>query len=109
MEIKDEGLPIKEDAELKIRSRLFLEGNYFVDLHPGPPTGTSSTPAARSGPNQTAAPVQFGQVLTALQRDTREDLQTLLEEYSNALAGAARAASTRRSSTGRRRGATPRR
>ena len=37
MEIEDAGLPIHKDAELKVRSRLFLEGNYFVDLHPGTP------------------------------------------------------------------------
>ena len=37
MEIKDEALPIHEDAELKIRPRIFLEGNFFVDLKPGTP------------------------------------------------------------------------
>ena len=37
MEMKDAGLPIKEDAELKIRPRIFLEGNFFVDLEPGSP------------------------------------------------------------------------
>ena len=35
---------------------------------------------------QTAAPVQFGDLLTALQRDTRSDLQTFLREYSKGLA-----------------------
>ena len=34
---------------------------------------------------QTAAPVQFGDLLTALQRDTRSDLQTFLREYSKGL------------------------
>ena len=38
MEIEDKGLPIKEDAELKIRPRIFLEGNFFVDLEPGSPS-----------------------------------------------------------------------
>jgi len=37
MEISDEGLPIHQDAQLKVRSRLFLEGNYFVELRPGTP------------------------------------------------------------------------
>ena len=32
MEINDEGLPIHEDATFKLRPRLFLEGNLFVDL-----------------------------------------------------------------------------
>src|SRR5918999_4053230 len=28
MQVRDKGLPIKRDAELSVRSRLFLEGNY---------------------------------------------------------------------------------
>ena len=35
MEINDAGLPIHEDATAKIRPRIFLEGNFFVDLTPG--------------------------------------------------------------------------
>ena len=87
MEIDDSGLPIKEDAELKVRSRLFLEGNYFVDLHPGRPDSPELDSGATIGPNQTAAPVQYLQVLTALQSETRSDLQRLLKEYSSALRG----------------------
>ena len=34
MEIEDKGLPIHKDATLKIRPRIFLEGNFFVDLSP---------------------------------------------------------------------------
>ena len=37
MEMKDEGLPIHKDATAKIRSRIFLEGNFFVELSPGTP------------------------------------------------------------------------
>ena len=36
--VSDEGLPIHEDAEIKVRPRLFLEGNFFLDLHPGSPS-----------------------------------------------------------------------
>src|SRR5215210_7499457 len=79
MEIEKIGWPIHEDAELKIRPRIFLEGNFFVDIHPGSPSspvlpddGTAVIPI-----NQTAAPVQLGQVLTTLQADTRENLRTL--------------------------------
>src|SRR5918992_1451045 len=32
MEIKDKALPIHTDATMKIRPRIFLEGNFFVDL-----------------------------------------------------------------------------
>jgi len=87
MEIDESGLPIKKDAELKVRSRLFLEGNYFVDLHPGRPGSPELDSGSTIGPNQTAAPVQYLQVLTALQSETRQDLQRLLKEYSNALRG----------------------
>jgi phospholipid/cholesterol/gamma-HCH transport system substrate-binding protein len=88
MEIKESGLPIHEDAQLKIRQRIFLEGNFFVDLQPGSP----GSPVLESGGDpipvqQTAAPVQFGQVLEALQADTREDLRTFLREYSKGLSG----------------------
>ena len=88
MEIEKSGLPIKRDAQLKVRSRLFLEGNYFVDLQPGTPSGARAR--AEGGtipPSQTAFPVQFGQVLTALQSDTREDLQILFRELATGYSG----------------------
>jgi phospholipid/cholesterol/gamma-HCH transport system substrate-binding protein len=82
MEIDDRGLPIHEDAEFKVRPRIFLEGNFFVDLQPGT-AGSPTVDENHEFPvNQTATPVQFGQVLTALQTDTREDLQVLLDEYA---------------------------
>ena len=87
MELKEKGLPIHRDAQLKVRQRIFLEGNFFVDLQPGSP----SEPTVKTGHTipmqQTAAPVQFGQLLEALQSDTREDLQTFLREYSKGLEG----------------------
>ena len=43
MEIQDKGLPIHTDATMKIRPRIFLEGNFFVDVKPGTP----SAPHAR--------------------------------------------------------------
>src|SRR5213080_2082773 len=45
MEIYKKGLPIHTDAELKIRPRIFLEGNFFVDLQPGTP----GTPNEKDG------------------------------------------------------------
>ena len=38
MDINKNGLPIHADATAKIRPRLFLEGNFYVDLHPGTPS-----------------------------------------------------------------------
>ena len=37
MQIDKDGLPIHADATAAIRSRIFLEGNFYVDLHPGTP------------------------------------------------------------------------
>ncbi len=87
MEIKDKGLPIHNDATLKVRSRLFLEGNYFVELKPGTPNKPELGSGGVIGPDRTAAPVQLNQVLTTLQSETREDLRTLLKELSAAYEG----------------------
>ena len=85
MRIKDEGRPVHEDATVKIRPRLFLEGNWLIDLEPGT-AGAKEIPDGGTIPiQQTSTPVQLGQVLTALQSDTRKNLQTLFAEYSSAL------------------------
>src|ERR671915_813879 len=86
MEVEKKGLPIKRDAELKIRPRIFLEGNFFVDVEPGSPSAEELEKGEVIPVTQTAAPVQWGDLLTALQRDTRTDLQTFLREYSKGLA-----------------------
>lgn len=87
IELKDKGLPLHTDATLKVRPRLFLEGNYFVDLQPGSPSAPVLEDGATIPATQTAAPVGIGEVLSALQSDTREDLKTVLQEYGEALEG----------------------
>jgi phospholipid/cholesterol/gamma-HCH transport system substrate-binding protein len=85
MEIDKKGLPIHKDATVKIRPRIFLEGNFFVDMQPGTP----GTPTLGDGDTlpiaQASDPVQLDQVLTALQSDTRKQLQELLINYGRAL------------------------
>lgn len=85
MELKDSALPLHKNATAKIRPRIFLEGNFFVDLKPGTP----DSPQLRSGETiaitQTASPVQLDEVLTSLQSDSREDLQQLLTGLNTAL------------------------
>ena len=85
MEIDEDGLPIHTDARVKIRPRLFLEGNWFLELKPGTPGAGEIDSGGVIPIQQTSTPVQLGQVLTALQADTRRNLQTLLREYSSAL------------------------
>src|SRR5919112_1165190 len=87
MEIEPEGLPIKRDSEVRLRPRLFLEGNYFIDIQPGTPSSPNLPTGSTIPQTQTTTPVQFGEFLTSLQRGTRENLQTLLKEYSRALEG----------------------
>jgi hypothetical protein len=70
---------------VKIRPRLFLEGNFFVDLQPGSPSASKLDSGDMIPVEQTADPVQLDQVLTTLQRGTRRDLQLLLQGYGTAL------------------------
>jgi phospholipid/cholesterol/gamma-HCH transport system substrate-binding protein len=82
MEIQKTGLPIHDDAQMKIRPRIFLEGNFFVDIQPGSPSAGNVHSGDTIPINQTSTPVQLGDLLTALQSDTREDLRTLIFEYA---------------------------
>jgi phospholipid/cholesterol/gamma-HCH transport system substrate-binding protein len=85
MKLEDKALPVKQDATMQLRPRLFLEGNLFVDLHPGSP----SAPELKSGSvvpqTQTSYSVQFDQVLTSLQAPVRQNLQLFLKEFGDAL------------------------
>jgi virulence factor Mce-like protein len=85
MSIDKSGLPLHEDATAKIRPRIFLEGNFFVDLRPGTPGSPELDDGATIKVTQTATPVQLDQVLTALQSDTRQDLRDVLEGLGTAL------------------------
>ncbi len=85
MTIMPMGLPLHEDATFNIRPRIFLEGNFFIDLHPG-------TPVAKVAPNgytfpvsQGTEPVQFDQLLDALPSDTRHNLQILVDQAGSGL------------------------
>ncbi len=85
MEIETRGLPIHSDATVKIRPRLFLEGNWFVELQPGSPSAPSVSSGYTIPIAQTSDPVQLDQVLDALNTDTRANLQSFLINYGEAL------------------------
>jgi virulence factor Mce-like protein len=85
MEINHNGLPLHEDATAKIRPRIFLEGNFFVDLQPGSPGSPTLSSGDTIKITQTSNPVQLDQVLTALQAPSREDLRDVLDELNLAL------------------------
>jgi virulence factor Mce-like protein len=85
MELKKSALPIHEDATAKIRPRIFLEGNFFVDLKPGTPGSPEIPSGGTIKISQTATPVQLDQVLTSLQSDSRADLKAVLDGLNSAL------------------------
>ena len=85
MELEDSALPLHTDATMKLRPRLFLEGNLFLDLKPGTPNAPEAEDGHVFPAGQTAVAVQLDQVLTTLQSDVRTDLQILLDQFGNAL------------------------
>ena len=85
MEIKSGGLPIHADATVKIRPRTFLEGNWFAELQPGSPSAKTLSSGATLPITQTSDPVQLDQVLSALNTDTRANLQNFLIGFGDGL------------------------
>jgi phospholipid/cholesterol/gamma-HCH transport system substrate-binding protein len=85
MAINKTGLPIHKDATFWIRPRLFLEGAFYIDVQPGTPEAPSAPDGYVFPIQQSREPVQFDQVLTSLQSDTRSNLQILLQQYGLAV------------------------
>src|SRR6202042_1897644 len=85
MNVSNQGLPIHRDATFAIRPRIFLEGNFFVDVSPGTPSAPIAAKGYTFPVQQGVEPVQFDQVLTGLQSNTRANLQTLLKQYGTAV------------------------
>ncbi len=85
--IQDEGLPVRSDATAEIRPRTFLEGNFFLDLHPGSPSAEVLDDGDAIPVGQTRVPVQLDQVLTTLQPGPREQLRSTVNELGTALDG----------------------
>ena len=92
MSILDPGRPIHVDARAQIRPRIFLEGNFFVDLSPGTPSGREMRDGETIPVTRTADSVQLSEVLGVLRRDVRSKLKgafTSLGEAQQAGAGSA--------------------
>jgi ABC-type transporter Mla subunit MlaD len=85
MRITDAGRPIHRDATLKVRPRLFLEGNFFVELQPGTPKAGELGDGELIPATQTASPVQLDNVLSALDDDVRGSLQDAVRGFGDAL------------------------
>lgn len=85
MRIDGRGRPVHTDATLKIRPRLFLEGNFYVDLRPGTPGAPELPDGGLIPVTQTARPVQLDEVLGALDSGTRGSLQQAIAGFGAAL------------------------
>jgi phospholipid/cholesterol/gamma-HCH transport system substrate-binding protein len=85
MVVNSNGLPIHSNATFWIRPRIFLEGNFFVDLFPGTPASPIVKDDHVFPITQAEEPVQIDQLLTSLQLNTRQNLQTLVDELGKAL------------------------
>ena len=83
--VDDEGQPVHSDATVEVRPRLFLEGNFFLDLHPGSPSAPELASGTTLPATQATVAVQLDQVLTALQAPERKNLQDLLIGFGTAL------------------------
>ncbi len=83
--VSEDGLPIHEDATIKVRPRLFLEGNFFLDLHPGSPSAPELQSGSTIPMSQTTTAVQIDEILTSLQSNSRANLQRALKGYGQAL------------------------
>jgi phospholipid/cholesterol/gamma-HCH transport system substrate-binding protein len=88
MQIQGNGLPLHKDATFAIRPRIFLEGNFFVDVKPGTPSASIAPDGYTFPIQQGTEPVQFDQVLGALPASTRTSLQVLLKQYGGAVKAA---------------------
>jgi phospholipid/cholesterol/gamma-HCH transport system substrate-binding protein len=83
--VEGKGRPIHDDAFAAIRPRIFLEGNFFIDLSPGSPSAPELGSDDTIPVSRTSTWVQIDEVLTALQAPVRADLSHLLESYGTAL------------------------
>ncbi len=85
MDMDRNALPIHANATALIRSRIFLEGNFYVDLSPGSPSAPDLNSGATLPASNTSGPVQLDRVLSALNFNARGNLQTLLQGIGTAL------------------------
>lgn len=85
VELNDAGLPVRADATARVRPRIFLEGNAFIDLHPGTPGAAELKDGDSIPESQTETYTQLDQVLGALRSDARDGLADIFTEIGTAL------------------------
>jgi virulence factor Mce-like protein len=87
MKLDEAALPLHRDATLKVRPRIFLEGNFFIDLKPGTPSAPELHEGDTIPLSHTAVAVQLDEILTTLNASTRDNLKALVHAYAQAVDG----------------------
>jgi phospholipid/cholesterol/gamma-HCH transport system substrate-binding protein len=85
LDINDNGLPIHDDARVRIRPRLFLEGNFVVEISPGRPGAPRLEDGDTIAITRTSRAVQLDEVFSTLQGPERKDLQVVIQQIGKAL------------------------
>jgi ABC-type transporter Mla subunit MlaD len=84
--LNDKAPVFRRDATVKIRPRLFLEGNFFLDVNPGSPNaprlGKNPIP-----PGAVTLHVAADEVFSAFDSQTRENFQQTLKAFGEGLQG----------------------
>jgi len=83
--VEGKGRPIHDDAFAQIKPRIFLEGNFMIDLNPGSPSAPEMDSGGTIPVSRTSTAVQLDEIFGALQSPVRADLSHLLESYGEAL------------------------
>jgi len=83
--VAEEGQPIHSDASVEIRPRIFLEGNFFLDVQPGSPSAPEMDDDGTIPVSRTATAVQLDEILTSLESSSRANLEALLSGFGTAL------------------------
>lgn len=92
MQIDNTSQEIHSDATVRIRPRLFLEGNFYVQLAPGTPAAPTLADGGTIPVDQTSYPVQIDQLFDTLPQNIRHRLQQALQGLGQALDAAPTAA-----------------
>ncbi len=85
MQIDNTSQVIHSDATIAIRPRLFLEGNFYVQLSPGTPGAPALSDGGTIPASHATDPVQIDQVLDTFDASTRYQLQKALAGFGEAL------------------------
>ncbi|MCK9250527.1 MAG: MlaD family protein [Solirubrobacteraceae bacterium] len=84
VDLDDDAPTLRRDATVKIRPRLFLEGNFFLDVFPGTP-GAPELGDAPIPPGASTIHVAFDEIFSALDSNGRSDFQETLRGFGEGL------------------------